>query len=139
VGYRKTLAEAGLDIAEDLVLAGDFDYRSGYEAARQLLSGPHPPTAIFACNDLMAIGAIRAATELDRPVPSRVSIVGFDDIRLASFANPPLTTIAQPKHELGVIAAGMLVKCIVQGKGRHQRRVLPTELIVRGSTAPPSK
>jgi DNA-binding LacI/PurR family transcriptional regulator len=95
-----------------------------------------PPTAIFACNDLMAIGAIRAALELGRQVPADLSVVGFDDVPLASFANPPLTTIVQPKYEIGEVAATMLLERMRELDMPPRRRVLDTKLLVRQSTAP---
>ena len=100
-----------------------------------LKMGPRP-TAIFALNDLMALGALRAAAEADCSVPGDLAVVGYDDLEIARFANPPLTTIAQPKKEIGVQAIELLVDRISQ-KGRSPSRlVLPPELIVRRSTQP---
>ncbi|MGB5057417.1 MAG: substrate-binding domain-containing protein, partial [Candidatus Promineifilaceae bacterium] len=91
---------------------------------------------VFACNDLMAVGVISAVTELGLRVPQDLSVVGFDDVRLASFTNPPLTTIAQPKYEIGVIATEMLLARAqnIDAPTRLQR--LDTELVIRQSTAP---
>jgi LacI family transcriptional regulator len=91
-----------------LIVRGDFSPRSGYLAARRLFSHPHPPTAIFACNDMMAIGALRALAELRLAVPDAVAVIGFDDIELASYASPPLTTIRQDKVALGQAAVRLL-------------------------------
>jgi len=135
-GYRQALREAGLPMDEALIMKGDFQYESGYQAARQLLSMEDPPTAIFACNDLMAVGAISAAVRLGRQVPADLSVVGFDDVPLASFANPALTTIVQPKYEIGVVAATMLLERMQDPDRPPHRKVLDTELVVRQSTAP---
>jgi LacI family transcriptional regulator len=135
-GYRQALREAALPVEEGLIMRGDFQYESGYQAARQLLSMDDPPTAVFACNDLMAIGTISAAVELGRQVPADLSVVGFDDVPLASFANPALTTVVQPKYEIGVVAATMLLERMQDPDRPPQRKMLDTELVVRQSTAP---
>jgi LacI family transcriptional regulator len=134
-GYRKALEEAGIAVDENLVVRGAFDFESGYRAARQLLTNSQRPTAIFACNDLMAIGAICAAVELGLRVPEDLSVIGYDDVPLASYSNPPLTTIAQPIYDLGVVAASMLLERL-HDPGRPARRiVLDVELQIRRSTA----
>ena len=135
-GYRRALDDDAIPVDEALILRGDFQYESGHQAARHLLSMDSPPTAIFASNDLMAIGAISAAVEMGQHVPADLSVVGFDDVRLASFANPALTTVAQPKYEMGVVAATMLLERMRDPGMPPRRRVLDTELIVRRSTAP---
>jgi LacI family transcriptional regulator len=135
-GYRQALDEGKVPMDEALVLKGDFQYESGYQAAHQLLSMDDSITAIFACNDLMAIGAISAAVEVGRQVPADLSVAGFDDVRLASFANPALTTVAQPKYEMGVVAATMLLERMHDLDIPPRRRVLDTKLLIRQSTAP---
>jgi LacI family transcriptional regulator len=137
IGYRQALSEGGIPVDEVLIVKGDFQYESGYRAARQLLARDDPPTAIFACNDLMAVGAISAAVEMGRQVPVNLSVVGFDDVRLASFANPPLTTIVQPKYEMGVLATTMLLERMRNHDIPPRRRLLDTSLLIRQSTAPP--
>jgi LacI family transcriptional regulator len=134
IGYREVLEENGFPFDEKLVLKGDYKYESGYEATRQILSIQKPPTAIFACNDLMAVGCISAAAELNVRVPDDLSVVGFDNVRLASFTHPPLTTVAQPIYEIGVIATEMLLQriCDLDDPPRFER--LDTELCVRKST-----
>jgi len=138
-GYRKALNAADVTVDEAMVVRGDFQYESGFSAALRLLDLQEPPTAIFACNDLMAMGAIRAAVTQGRRVPDDLSIVGFDDVRLAAFTNPALTTVAQPKFEMGKLAASLLVERIkgVDTKARHHP--LDTYLVVRDSTAPISQ
>ena len=135
-GYSQALAECGVPVDEALIAKGDFQYESGYQATRQLLAMDNPPTAIFACNDLMAVGAISAAVEMGFQVPADMSVIGFDDVRLASFANPPLTTIVQPKYEMGVIAAQMLLERVGDLDTPPRRTMLDTSLLVRQSTAP---
>jgi len=136
-GYRQALSEGGIPVDEVLIVKGDFQYGSGYRAARQILARDDPPTAIFTCNDLMAVGAISAAVEMGRQVPVNLSVVGFDDVRLASFANPPLTTIVQPKYEMGVLATTMLLERMRNHDIPPRRRLLDTSLLIRQSTAPP--
>jgi DNA-binding LacI/PurR family transcriptional regulator len=109
------------------------------EATLELLRSSDPPTAILAMSDILAIGALEAANELGVSVPAELSIVGFDDSPVATLASPPLTTVAQPHEEKGRLAAEWLVKDIARGAGPGRRRrhaLLPTQLVVRESTAP---
>ena len=132
-GYRRALETAGIPIQEDLVVEGDFRNLGGFEAMNQLLALDGPPTAVFACNDLMAMGAICAASKQRLKVPDGVAIVGCDDIALAAFTNPSLTTVRLPKREMGATAVRMLVGRIEDESRPVQERVLPTELVVRDS------
>jgi LacI family transcriptional regulator len=134
-GYRQVLEESGIAVDQNLILRGDFQPESGYQGARQLLARDDAPTAIFACNDLMAIGVISAAAQLGLDVPAHLSVVGFDNIRLSEFANPPLTTIVQPGHEQGVLAAELLLERMQQPDLPPRREVLDARLLVRRSTA----
>jgi LacI family transcriptional regulator len=135
-GYRTALQEAGIRYDEHLVLRGDYHAMSGMEVTRTMLTMRPRPTAIFALNDLMALGALRAAAEAHYSVPKDLAIVGYDDLELARFTVPPLTTIAQPKKEIGAEAVNLLVGRMNQ-KGRMPSRiVLPPELIIRRSTQP---
>jgi LacI family transcriptional regulator len=136
-GYKRALIEYGIDPDEELIVRGEFDSPSGYRAVKRLLALSQPPTALFACNDLMAIGALSGAIEAGYHVPDDLSIVGFDNISLASFSIPPLTTVAQPTAQLGAMAAQMLMERIRDITLPPRRRVLPIELIVRSSSAPP--
>jgi len=122
-------------VDDTLILAGDFQSESGYEAMRDLLSLSPPPTAVFVCNDLMAIGALCAAHEAGLQLPRQLSIVGFDDIALASFTTPRLTTVAQPKYEMGLLAAEMLAERIKHKDMPPRRQFLDVELIIRDSCA----
>jgi DNA-binding LacI/PurR family transcriptional regulator len=110
-------------------------------AARDLLTSERPPTAILAMSDVLALGAIQAAAELGIKVPTALSIVGFDDSPAASLAAPALTTVAQPHDQKGRLAAEWLVRELERGtarRGRRRRAILPTNLVIRESTAPPS-
>jgi LacI family transcriptional regulator len=135
IGYRQAMIEKGIPVNGNLVVRGDFQYESAYRATIQLLRMDDPPTAIFACNDLMAVAVMSAALEQGQQVPRDLSVVGFDDVRLAAFANPPLTTIAQPKYEMGVVAATMLLERIRNLEAPAQRKVFETSLVTRKSTA----
>ncbi len=111
-------------------------------ATLDLLDGRTPPTAIVAMSDVLALGALQAASELGVAVPEALSVVGFDDSPAATFATPALTTIAQPHEEKGRLAAQWLLEAIAGDRPPRRRRrkaILPTELVVRESTAPPPK
>jgi LacI family transcriptional regulator len=135
--YLSCLAAAGLPSPREFIREGHFTVESGYESARDLLSLAEPPTAIFAFNDNMAVGALQAARELGIRVPEDVSIVGFDDLEIASVTDPPLTTVRQPLEEMGRIAASLLMRLLQGGRLEANRLELSTRLIVRESTAPP--
>lgn len=110
------------------------------EATLELLGEPEPPTAILAMTDTLAVGALQAAAELGVSVPADLSVVGFDDSPVAEHTTPPLTTVAQPQEEKGRLAAQWLLEDIERGegpRGRDRQTILPTELLVRDSTAPP--
>jgi DNA-binding LacI/PurR family transcriptional regulator len=110
------------------------------EATLELLRDPEPPTAILAMTDTLAVGALQAAAELGVSVPADLSVVGFDDSPVAEHTTPPLTTVAQPQQEKGRLAAQWLIEDIERGagpRGRDRQTILPTELLVRESTAPP--
>lgn len=136
-GWRAALAAAGCDHGDHLVWNGHFTSQGGYDAMHALLgAGATPPTAVFVCNDLMAMGALCAAHERGLRVPESLSIVGFDDIELAAFTSPPLTTVAQPKQRIGTLAVDMLLERI-DGQRQDARQVmLQPELRTRSSTAP---
>ena len=137
-GWRMALAESGAtpDIADAgaLLWRGGFTSQGGYEAMHAILRTERKPSAVFVCNDLMAIGALRAAHESGVRVPDELSIVGFDDIELSAYMSPPLTTVAQPKERIGALAVDMLLER-VSGKRRDALKVvLQPELRVRAST-----
>ena len=137
-GYRQALRESGLRAPETLLLAGDNLMSGGMEATRKLIQSGQEFTAIFASNDAMAIGALSAMREAGRCVPRDVSVIGFDDIAYATFCDPPLTTIANPKQELGAMAVRYLLERIEEDFTGEPRDVqLELKLVVRQSTAPP--
>jgi len=132
-GYRAGLAEGGLEVRPELVVAGDFDYLSGFEAGTTLLRLPQPPTAVFAASDHMAMGVYEAVRKAGRRVPDDVSVVGFDDLPEAQWASPPLTTVRQPLAQMGRMAAQVALR-MVDGETVQTPRVeLATELVVRES------
>jgi DNA-binding LacI/PurR family transcriptional regulator len=135
-GYRRTLTAAGLAPDPTLLLVGSFTEEGGH-AATQTLLATTDVTAVFAANDLSAIGAISAIVEGGRKVPDDVSVVGFDDLRLATYITPPLTTIRQPAHEIAVRATQLLLDIAAGREVAELRHLLEPELVVRGSTAPP--
>lgn len=133
-GYREALAAHNVPVEERLIRAGEFTEQGGYEATRELLRLSPRPTAIFAANDLMAIGAYQALREAGVRVPDDVAVVGFDDIPAASLVHPALTTIAQFPHGLGRQAAELLLDRLagtIAGSGQHL--TMPFELILRES------
>jgi DNA-binding LacI/PurR family transcriptional regulator len=134
-GYKQALELNGIPYQDELVVAGELTERSGYQAANELLARNLELTAIVACNDLMALGAISALRERGI-VPGRdVAITGFDDIPLAAHSHPPLTTVHQPVYDIGKMICRMLIQ-IVQGQELVERHViLEPRLVVRESTA----
>lgn len=135
-GYRQQLAQSGVRYRRELVVHEDSGPAGGLRAMSQLLHLPVPPTAVFCYNDRLALGAMRAVREHGLRVPSDISIVGFDDVFLSSYADPPLTTIQQPKHEMGRQAIQILLDLLA---GDHPAsRIVTGTLIVRQSTAAPS-
>jgi LacI family repressor for deo operon, udp, cdd, tsx, nupC, and nupG len=143
-GFRAALAEAGLPANERWFLEGDFTMRSGAAAARLWLDLAERPTALFCSSDAMACGFISELHRHGVAVPGDVSVVGFDDIDIAAHFIPPLTTIRQPRARIGEMAAAMLLQSM-RGSGTagnkagsgNMSRILPLELVVRGSTARP--
>ncbi len=135
-GYRMALAAARVPFTTELLAGGDFATGTGYVAARHLLGLAEPPTAIFASNDNLAVGAMRAAFELGLHIPEDLSIVGFDDVVIAGEVFPPLTTVRQPLAELGRTAVAMLNR-LVDGRQTEALRIeLATQLVIRESTGP---
>ncbi len=101
-GYRAAMDAAGAPIDPALIRFGDFHVQSGVERARSMLGLPDPPTAIFAANDLMALGVYQAAREARLQIPEDLSVVGFDDLPVAGWVSPPLTTVRQPLAEMAI-------------------------------------
>jgi len=133
LGFEKALRQAGIPIHEDRVIAGDFSFRSGVEAAERLLDDPaHRPTAVFASNDDMAAGVMSVAGRLGISVPDALSVCGFDDTPIAQIIWPQLTTVAQPIYQMGFKAADILIN---RNKNEDpQVHTLEFELVIRDST-----
>jgi LacI family transcriptional regulator len=134
-GYLRALKEAGLKFRLDYLVRSDFTSEGGFRAFQQLLALNQPPTAIFASNDLMAIGGICAASEARLRIPQDLSVIGYDDIALASYSTPRLTTMAQPKYEMGQRVTRLLLERIMGGHLPLRRELLQTTLVERQSTA----
>jgi LacI family transcriptional regulator len=133
-GYREEIERLGLEPRDEYVVEGDFYDESGYRGTRELLQLDEPPTALFAASDLMAAGALRAASELGVKVPGGLAVVGFDDIGLASLITPRLTTVRQDMHALGEAAAEGLGRMIEDPDAAPVRQFVPTTLVVRASS-----
>ena len=136
-GYQQALRRAGVTMNPAYSTVGDFTFEAGAQAVRQLLALPEQPTAIFCHNDAMAIGAIQEAKKLGLRVPHDLSIVGFDDIQFAQYCDPPLTTISQPRYEIGRQAMLMMLDLLKGNDVQAGSRLLEAKLVIRGSTAPP--
>lgn len=137
-GYQDALSSAGVPVDPEIIVHGDFLEKGGYAATRELLRRGVDFTAIFAANDLTAIGALAALEEHHRAVPADVSVVGFDDIQLASYIRPRLTTVRQEVFRLGTRAAEILIDRLgTAGAGAPVQETLPVSLVVRESTAAP--
>jgi LacI family transcriptional regulator len=139
-GYGQAMEEVGLPVNPDWVVEETFDQEGGYRGAQRLLTLDDRPTAIFAAADLVALGVMQALRDAGLRVPQDISVVGFDDIPAATLTTPPLTTINQPKYEMGKRAAELLLARIKGSKlSRSRHGLMEYGLIVRGSTSPPAE
>ncbi|WP_159771781.1 LacI family DNA-binding transcriptional regulator [Streptomyces sp. HM190] len=137
-GYRAALETAELPVDPGLIRAGDFHHETGYRLGLELLRRPDRPTAVFAGNDLQALGLYEAARELGLRIPEDLSVVGFDDLPVARWVGPPLTTVRQPLMEMAEAAARLVLDLGRQdGVSSATRVELATSLVVRSSTAAP--
>jgi LacI family repressor for deo operon, udp, cdd, tsx, nupC, and nupG len=135
-GYQQAMESAGLSIDNALIFPGDFSLESGAKAAEHYIAMDNRPSAIFCMNDEMAIGLIQGLKTAGIRVPEDISVAGFDDIEMARFSDPPLTTVLQPAEHIGRTAMTVLAD-LLEGKTPEQlNHRLPTELIIRASTAP---
>lgn len=130
-GYVKALKEHGIEIDPKLVIEGKTTHLGGYKAMKKLLKLAPPPTAVMIASDLMALGAMKAIQEEGLFVGKDISIIGFDDIREAAYANPPLTTVRQPMYKIGSLLAQNLIK-LIKGENPESLIIIP-ELIIRDS------
>jgi DNA-binding LacI/PurR family transcriptional regulator len=133
-GFQEALAAHDITIDPQLIQPGQYTAEGGKEAGHKLLTHPNPPTAVFATNDFMAIGVMAAAWELGKQIPRDLSIVGLDDISLASYTTPPLTTIVIDKPAVMSLAIETLLQAI-DGQATASSSMYPATLAVRGSTA----
>ena len=134
-GWRKALRRAGAEVPAPLV--GDWSARSGYEAGQRLAENPDV-SAVFVANDHMALGVLRALTEAGRRVPHDVSVIGFDDVPEAPYFPPGLTTVRQDFEVVGTQAVTLLLRRMA-GEPTAARTILPPQLVIRASTAPPPR
>jgi LacI family transcriptional regulator len=135
-GFQDALREAAVPHDPVLCVRGDFAEEGGWRGARALLALGNPPTVIFAANDAMAVGALSALREAGVDVPGQIGVVGFDDIPVARFLHPPLTSVRVGIAALGERGAALLLQALAERSppsAPPQRVVLPTELVVRGS------
>lgn len=133
-GYREALAAAGIRVDEGLIAQGAFSAPSGQQAMAAILAHGQPD-AVFAASDTVALGAIGAIRDSGFRVPEDISVIGFDDIPLAAYFDPPLTTVRMPAHDLG-LAAGTAMLDVITGRDAPLRTLLATRIVVRSSTAP---
>ena len=134
-GYRRALEQAALPFLPELVVHGDGKPAGGEQAMATLLGLPQAPTGVFCYNDMSALGALRCVHENGLRVPADISLVGFDDLFFASYTQPPLTTVRQPRQRMGLLAMEILLKLMSGGDSADTIKV-PAELIVRESSAP---
>jgi LacI family transcriptional regulator len=135
LGYQGALAQAGVAPDSSLVALGNFTETGGHDAMEELLAADPGLTAVFAANDLSAIGAINAIVASGRSVPGDISVVGFDDLRLARYTSPPLTTIHQPASEIARHATDLLLGIIAGRRPGKLHHLFAPDLVVRSSTA----
>jgi DNA-binding LacI/PurR family transcriptional regulator len=134
LGYQNALIKAGIEPDDSLIQAGNYTPTSGYAAMKKFLELPLRPTAVFVASDVVALGAIRAIKQAGLIIPRDIAVVGFDDIPLADYYDPPLTTIRIPSFELGRSVGDRLI-CLVRGESLDQEGVLlESELVIRGSS-----
>ncbi len=142
-GYRKAILDNDLAINEDLIYEGDFSKKAGYKAMDKMIERGRVPEAIFAANDLMALGVLEACRNSNLKIPTDLALMGHDDISISNLVHPSLTTMAQPKYRLGRQACELLINLIdtIQEKGEIdydgfcQDKILATKLVKRDSTA----
>lgn len=138
-GFLAALQAAGVELAPDCLILGDFRRHGGYQAALRLLAMKRPPTAVFVANNLMTMGALHAIRDLGFDIPADISVVGFDDFDLADLLTPPLTVIDRPMEDQGVLAMRLLLSRLGgDADARPRRIVMDTRLVIRGSCGGPT-
>jgi LacI family transcriptional regulator len=134
-GFFRAFSDAGLAVPGDRMLESDFTSTGGYNAAAILLER-NPPSAIFAANDMIGIGVLRAAAERNIRVPTQLSVIGFDDIQMSRYVYPALTTVGQSILQLGEMAAEVLLRRIATPDLATSQRIVTPSIVMRESTAP---
>ncbi|MDX7999789.1 ribose operon transcriptional repressor RbsR [Xenorhabdus sp. Reich] len=134
-GYRKAMRDAGLEISADYEIYSNFEFSGGFLSMKQLLQLPEPPEAVFASNDAMAIGVYQALYQSGLSVPKDISVIGYDDIAIAPYLTPPLTTIHQSKGELGKLAIDTLLYRMDNPESEPKELILTPALVERSSVA----
>ena len=137
-GYRAALESAGIPVDEELIRPGEFHHADGLREGRVLLTLPERPTAVFASSDLYALGVYEAARSLALSIPGDLSVVGYDDLRIAQWAGPPLTTVHVPLVAMAEQAVRLVMRIAEAPELAFSRIDIDTSLVVRGSTAAPS-
>ncbi len=132
-GYRNAMTKSGLEILPGYVVSGDFEFQGGYNGMVELLALDTPPDAVFTSNDAMAVGVYHALYQAGLQVPQQMAVMGYDDIELARYLSPPLSTVHQPKDALGELAIDTLIHRLSDPDASQQTLVLTPELVVRGS------
>jgi DNA-binding LacI/PurR family transcriptional regulator len=139
--YRDFVEAKSLKLPGEYLQSGDYDWHSGYTSAVNLLNMKKLPTAIFAANDLMAIGAMKAISERGLHIPDDISVIGYDDIDMASLMTPALTTVKQPKYEMGQCSVNILIDLIENNKSKKDYepsvQLIKTQIIERQSVGIP--
>jgi DNA-binding LacI/PurR family transcriptional regulator len=130
-GYKDTLEKSGIPLEQQWIQPGDWEVEGGYRAAKNLLQLPERPTAIFAANDMMALGAIYAIQDTGLSVPDDIAIVGYDNREFTSIVRPGITTVVMPVYEMGRIAAEILLQQICDGTRDNDEVKVKGELIIR--------
>ena len=133
-GYLQALEKFNMPFDDRCVFSGDLKRETGYKITKRLIAGQHYPRALFVENDLMALGAIQGIKESGLRVPDDIAVVGFDDIAFASFPEIGLTTVRQPKYEMGKLAVDILLDSIIKPSKEAKKHILEPKLIVRTSS-----
>lgn len=136
-GYQEALHENGIEIRKDCIFQGDFTIQSGQHVGSIFVGLEDRPSAIVAANDLMAVGFCQELQKRGIPIPKQVSVVGFTDVPIAEYVNPPLTSVRIPKEELGREAARILLRMIDKNFEGIANKVVPTQLVLRASVSSP--
>lgn len=132
-GYKKALEEAHIPLNNDWLIESHFDFEGGVVGMEKLLAASNRPSAVFCCSDTIAVGAYQVIHQQGLRIPQDISVIGYDDIELARYLSPPLSTVSQPKAELGKLAVQMLLKRLKEPEENYQTRTLNPSLVLRQS------